>query len=114
MAIHVDNWKVTFMEQRAKGLRVWQEPFVPLRFPKLINLRSEPFERADEDASMYDDKWLADRMFVFVPAQAAVGLFLNTFEEFPPRQKPSSFSIGEALEKARSSEMKIAKAAVAA
>jgi arylsulfatase len=53
-------------------------------------------------------------MFVFVPAQAAVGLFLNTFEEFPPRQKPSSFSIGEALEKARSSEMKIAKAAVAA
>ena len=53
-------------------------------------------------------------MFVFVPAQAAVGQFLKTFEEFPPRQKPGSFSVGEALEKARSSEKKIAKAAVAA
>ena len=46
-------------------------------------------------------KWMADRMFVLVPAQAIVAEFLKSFEEFPPRQKPSSFSIDEALEQAR-------------
>ena len=43
-------------------------------------------------------------MFLLVPAQAMVGEFLKTFEEFPPRQKPASFSIDQALEKARQQE----------
>ena len=89
------------MEQRAHGLGVWQEPLVPLRVPKLFNLRSDPFERGDEDASVFYDKWMADRAFLLVPAQAIVGEFLKTFKEFPPRQKPASFSIDQALEKAR-------------
>ncbi len=110
VALRYDNWKVTFMEQRGHGLGVWQEPFVPLRFPKLYNLRSDPFERGDQDASMYYDKWLADRMFAFVPAQTAVGEFLKTFEQFPPRQTPSSFSIGDALEKAREKQDSLAAA----
>ena len=87
------------MEQRAHGLDVWREPLVPLRVPKIYNLRSDPFERGDEDASMFYDKWMADRAFLLVPAQAIVGEFLKTFEEFPPRQKPASFSIDQALEK---------------
>ena len=53
---------------------------------------------------MFYDKWMADRAFLLVPAQAIVGEFLKTFEEFPPRQKPASFSIDEALEKARQQE----------
>ena len=81
-----------------------------MRFPKLFNLRSDPFERADEDATMFYQKWAADRMFLLVPAQAAVGMFLQTFEEFPPRQRPSSFSIGEALEKAREKQNTMAAA----
>jgi arylsulfatase len=77
---------------------------VPLRAPKIYNLRSDPFERGDQDGSMYYDKWMADRAFLLVPAQAIVGEFLKTFAEFPPRQKPASFSIDDALEKARKSQ----------
>jgi len=110
MALRVAQWKVHFIEQRAHGLEVWQDPFVPLRFPKIFNLRSDPFERADTDATMYYGKWVADRLFMLVPAQAIVGQFLKTFEEFPPRQKPASFSIDQALEKARQHEKAMAKA----
>jgi arylsulfatase len=99
MALRVDQWKVVFLEQRATGFEVWQDPFVGLRTPKLYNLRSDPFERGDE--SIFYGKWMADRMFVFVPAQEIVGQFLQSFAEFPPRQKPSSFSIEAALDNAR-------------
>jgi len=104
MALRFENWKVNFTEQRAHGLGVWQEPFVTLRAPKVFNLRSDPFERGDVDATMFYGKWVADRTFLLVPAQALVGQFLKTFEEFPPRQKPASFSIGDALEKARETQ----------
>ena len=101
MALRVGNWKAQFLEQRAHGVGVWMEPLVALRVPKIFNLRSDPYERASEDASMFYDKWLIDRAFLLVPAQAIVGEFLKTFEAFPPRQKPASFSIDQALEKAR-------------
>src|SRR4029450_12123300 len=100
-ALRFEQWKVTFVEQRAHGLAVWFEPPVSLRGPQRSNLRSDPFERASEDASMFYDKWKADRAFLFVPAQAIVGQFLETFREFPPRQRPASFSIDQALENAR-------------
>jgi arylsulfatase len=74
---------------------------VSLRAPDIYNLRSDPFERGKEDARMFYDKWMADRAFLLVPAQGAVAEFLKTFQEFPPRQKPASFSIDQALEKAR-------------
>src|SRR4030095_14603216 len=111
MAVRYENWKLCFMEQRAHGFHVWQEPFTELRFPSLYNLRSDPFERATEDASMFYQKRAADRMFLLVPAQALVGQFLKTFEEFPPRQRPSSFSIGDALERARDKQNTMAAAA---
>jgi arylsulfatase A-like enzyme len=114
MAIRAREWKAVFMEQRARRLSVWREPFVPVRFPKLFNLRSDPFERGNEDGSVYYGKWLADRMFAFIPTQAAVGQFLTTFEQFPPRQKPGSFSIDEALEKARERGKTVAATAAAA
>jgi arylsulfatase len=101
MALRVGNWKVTFMEQRGHGMEVWKEPMVALRAPDIYNLRTDPFERAKEDANMFYAKWMADRTFLLVPAQAIVGEFLKTFAEFPPRQKPASFSIDQALEKAR-------------
>jgi arylsulfatase len=67
-------------------------------------------ERADVEATMFYQKWFADRLFLLVPAQALVGQFLKTFEEFPPRQKPASFSIDEVLEKARQNEQQLARA----
>jgi arylsulfatase A-like enzyme len=110
MALRVQQWKVEFLEQRAHGFDVWREPLVSLRAPNIYNLRSDPFERASEDATMFYGKWMADRTFLLVPAQAIVGQFLKTFEHFPPRQKPASFSIGDALEKARQQEAALSKA----
>ena len=110
MALRVNEWKIHFMVQRAHGFNVWKEPLVPLRAPDLVNLRSDPFERASEDADMFYAKWMADLTFLLVPAQAIVGQFLKTFQEFPPRQKPASFSIDQALEKARQQEKSMAAA----
>jgi arylsulfatase A-like enzyme len=90
-------WKLVFAEQRSHGLDVWQDPLVPLRFPKLFNLRMDPFERADHEASDYD-RWRVDHAFVLIPAQAMIGKFLQTFREFPPRQKPGSFNLDKVLE----------------
>ncbi|HYV13704.1 MAG TPA: arylsulfatase [Pyrinomonadaceae bacterium] len=111
MALRVGNWKCTFMEQRAKGFKVWEEPLVAKRVPDLYNLRSDPFERATEDADLFYAKWKADRAFLLVPAQAIVAEFLQTFKEFPPRQKPASFSIDQALEKATQNQKALAKGA---
>ena len=105
IALRAGNWKCHFQVQNAKGVAAWSLPFVPLRAPQLFNLRSDPLEKGDE--SIYYQKWAADRMFTMVPAQAIVGEFLKTFKEFPPRQKPSSFSVDDALEKARQSEQQL-------
>jgi arylsulfatase len=84
---------------------------VALRAPLLLNLRSDPFERGPEDASVFYDKWMADRAFLLVPAQTIVGEFLATFREFPPRQKLASFSIDQALEKAEQTQKTMTAAA---
>ena len=97
VALRADQWKVTFMEQRSKGFAVWVDQFSVLRTPKLFNLRADPFERGDQ--GMFYEKWMADRMFAFVPAQALVGKLLETFKEFPVRHKPASFSVEDVMEK---------------
>lgn len=96
-ALRYNNWKLVFMEQRGHGFDVWQEPFVPLRFPKLFNLRTDPFERADHEGMGYQ-RWRAERMFVLAPAQAYVMKWLQSFEDFPPRQKPGSFSLSDVMD----------------
>jgi arylsulfatase len=96
-AFRYDNWKMVFMEQRAPGtIQVWMEPFVKLRVPKLFNLRTDPFERADITSNTYFD-WMIDHIYLFVPAQQMVGQFLATFREFPPRQKAASFTVDQVL-----------------
>jgi len=102
--LRVDEWKVVFLEQRHKGMGVWSEPFSVLRFPKLFNLRADPFERGDESILYY--KWAADRMFVMVPAQAIVAKLLESFKEFPIRQKPSSFTVEDAMDKLQEPSVK--------
>ncbi|WP_028113398.1 arylsulfatase [Ferrimonas kyonanensis] len=98
-ALRYNNWKAVFMEQRAQGtMQIWSEPFVTLRLPKLFNLRQDPYEVADITSNTYYD-WLLDHAFMFVPAQAYVGKFLETFKEFPPRQKAASFSLDQVMEK---------------
>jgi arylsulfatase len=101
VGLRFDNWKFVFAEQRATGtLRIWGEPFTTLRFPKLFNLRTDPYEKADITSNTYYDWWL-DHAFICVPAQKVVGEFLATFKEFPPSQKSGSFSVDQVLEKLR-------------
>ena len=88
-----DNWKIVFLEQRVHGtLQVWAEPFTELRVPKIFNLRTDPYERADITSNTYYD-WMLDHACLLVPAQAFVAQMLATFVEFPPRQEPASFSV---------------------
>ena len=97
VALRYEDWKLVFMEQRAKQLACWFEPFVPLRIPKIFNLRQDPFERADENSNTYYD-WMIDHAFMVVPAQAIVGQQIQSLREFPPRQKPASFNLDRVLE----------------
>jgi arylsulfatase len=99
LALRFDNWKVVFMEQRVQGtLQLWAEPFVVLRVPKLFNLRTDPFERADVTSNTYYE-WLLRNDYLILAASAVVTQFLATFEEFPPRQRAATFSIDQAVEK---------------
>src|SRR5262249_2415646 len=87
-ALRYRPWKFVFLEQRCPGtLRVWAEPFTVLRVPKIFNLRTDPFERADVTSNTYYD-WLIDRAFLAIPAQAGVKKFLETFKEFPRGRRP--------------------------
>jgi arylsulfatase A-like enzyme len=98
VALRYAQWKVVFAEQRGHSFDVWQEPFVDLRLPKMFNLRSDPFERADHEGIDYAH-WRVDRTFLLMPAAAYVAQSLQSFKEFPPRQKPASFSIDQVMEK---------------
>jgi arylsulfatase len=98
VGLRYGNWKVVFQEQRSEGFDVWQDPFTPLRLPKIINLRSDPFERAEAIASGYD-KWRIDRTYLLVPAQEYVTKYIATFKDFPPSQKVGSFSLDQVLER---------------
>ena len=98
-AMRFDNWKIVFLEQRAQGtLQVWLEPFTELRIPKIFNLRTDPYERADITSNTYFD-WMIDRAWILVPAQMFVANMLTTLIEFPPRQEPASFNVAKVMEK---------------
>jgi arylsulfatase A-like enzyme len=96
-ALRYGNWKATFMIQRAEGMSVWLEPFTVLRAPILNNLRMDPFELAHEHAMDYD-RWFLEHMFMVAPAAAYVAQTLQTFQEFPPRQRPGSFNLQNVMD----------------
>ena len=98
VGVRAGRWKFVFAAQRARRQAVWREPFVELRMPLIFDLRMDPYERAEITSNTYFD-WLLDRAYLLVPAQAYVGTFLQTFQEFPPRQKAASFSLDQVMEK---------------
>lgn len=93
------DWKIVYAEQRAKRFDVWRDPFVELRAPKIFNLRRDPYERSDTDSNNYNQWWDKKVAVVGLPAMIRVQQFLNTFQEFPPRQRPASFTIDQMMEK---------------
>jgi len=96
-ALRYNNWKLSFLRQDATGLHVWSEPFVELRMPLVENLRMDPFERAADEGMGYQ-QWMAERMYTFAPAGFFVAQWLQSFREFPPRQKPGSFNLDRVME----------------
>jgi arylsulfatase len=96
-ALRYKDWKITFLMQEAHGYHVWQNQFTALRAPMLANLRMDPFERAHDESIGYP-RWWVDHMFIFAPAGAYVGQWLQSFKDFPPRQKPGSFNLDNVME----------------
>ena len=88
--------KLNFLIQDHKGLDVWKKEFTNLRIPDVYNLRADPFERADESAMPFET---SNQLYFCVPGQAVVGKWLESFKEFPPRQKPASFNVDDVVEK---------------
>jgi arylsulfatase A-like enzyme len=98
-ALRYQNWKITFLEQKAWAtFRAWMEPLTPLRVPLIFNLRRDPYERGYRTSNTFYD-WMLDRAYMLVPAQAYVAQFLATFQEYPPRQEAASFSLDKVMEK---------------
>ena len=96
MNLRYNNWKIVFAEQREKGMQVWRYPLVPLRFPKIFNLRSNPFE-LDRDVLIGLDRWQGERMYVMQPAMGFIAKKIATFKEFPPVQAPESWTLGDVM-----------------
>jgi arylsulfatase A-like enzyme len=101
VAARYQDWKVTFMENRAERLQIWKEPFVELRAPDLTNLRRDPFEKAKYGSNTYED-WYIDRAFVMIPIQQLAAKFLLTMKEYPPSQTPGSWNLSRIEEQLRS------------
>jgi arylsulfatase len=96
VGMRYNQWKFVFAEQRARQVQVWREPFVTLRAPKIFNLRTDPFERADTDSNNYN-RWYIERAYLMAPSQAIVAEFLKTFAKYPMRQKPAKFNVEDVI-----------------
>jgi arylsulfatase len=96
--IRIGDWKVVFAEQRAQGFDVWREQFDTLRIPKVFHLRRDPFERADENANVYDDWWNRVALARIGLARVELEKFLYSLRLYPPRQRPATFTIDQMME----------------
>ncbi|HTO84082.1 MAG TPA: arylsulfatase, partial [Methylomirabilota bacterium] len=82
----------------------------PLRLPKLVNLRMDPFEKADVSSINYW-QWRIERVFAIAPVGALIAQWLQSFMEFPPRQTPDSWSPEGMIEKLKANANAAARAA---
>ena len=97
-AFRYNKWKISFLTQETDGMRVWDAPYTGHRFPRICNLREDPYEGSQQQgATFYWEDWAFRRSYLLVPAQSIVGAFIASFEDYPPRGKPASFSVGDAL-----------------
>lgn len=102
MAYRDERYKYHFVVQLETGMKVWRFPLTNLRAPLMIDLKSDPYEYS-WDNSAYWEKWAAEHTFLVLPAVAKVSTYLKTYKDFPPRQRPASFSIDQVIEKLEAS-----------
>ena len=79
-ALRYRDWKIHFTIMEGSINEAYRK--TP-SWPIVINLRMDPFE-VSPDSALYVRSFYADQMWTFVPAQAYVTKFLETFKEFPP------------------------------
>jgi arylsulfatase A-like enzyme len=99
-ALRYNDWKVSFAWIKGNlftGERKSQN------VPIVVNLREDPLERFPDESSLYT-RWWADKLWTLVPAQAIVGQFLQSFQEFPPSQKSGSMNVSQFLDALQSGE----------
>ena len=96
MAVRVGDYKFNLAVQRANQMSQWAEPLVKLRVPHIVNLRRDPFERADFNSNTYWD-WVVNHVPQMYLMQAVVAEQIAGFKEFPPRQKPASFNLDSVM-----------------
>ena len=96
-AFRYENWKISFLQQNAVGMAVWQKPFEQLRAPVVTNLRMDPFELAQTIGMGYQ-RWYLEHMFIIAPSAAYVGKWIQSLKDFPPRQRPGSFNLDRVME----------------
>ena len=97
MAIRVGRFKIAFYLQEHEGIDVWEKEFTKLRIPAIYDLYADPFERAD--TSIYYNDWFTKHVPYQYAASALVGQWLQSFKEYPIRQKPASFNLDEVMRK---------------
>jgi arylsulfatase len=97
MAMRIERFKINFAEQRTQGADVWREPLSSMRFPRIFDLRADPFERGQESFKYLD--WAIQQNFVLYSAPPLLMEWLSSFKEFPPRARSASFSIDQVVEK---------------
>jgi arylsulfatase A-like enzyme len=95
-AIRYGRWKTVFLEQNHEGLDIWRKGFTKLRVGNIYDMFIDPFERSDQ--SLLYDQWLMHHIYLNYGAIALVTQWLQSFKEFPPRQKPATFNLDEVME----------------
>ena len=98
LAYRDERFKYHFVIQQATGMNVWRMPLTPVRAPIMIDLKTDPYENS-WDGSAYWERFAMEHTYLVLPAVAKVSAYLATFREFPPRQRPASFSIDQVIEK---------------
>jgi arylsulfatase len=96
MAVRVGDYKFNLAVQRATRMQAWAEPFVKMRLPHIVNLRRDPFERADFNSNTYFD-WMVDHVPQMYLMQDVVAGEIQSYVQFPPRQKAASFNLDAVL-----------------
>lgn len=97
LAFRDERYKFHFQVQFATGMNVWRMPSTQMRAPVMIDLKSDPYEYS-WDGSAYWERWAMEHTYLVLPAVAKVSNYLRTYKDFPPRQRPASFSVDQIIE----------------